>query len=1008
MMRTVLALVALLATSAFAQQNNWTIDRVAGSAVMDEVSTLTFRVTNLATSRDPISSFTIGIPNGPYDIDGATAPPGWRASNIDRKDRTLTFRAIDACTTTSIGLLPGQSALFEARVVGVPLSADAAGQALQKSKTKVLDICNRNVTFRDYGGTHTWTLVGLSSRMTSSARALDTGDQVTVTLTITNTSSVTQSAITPTAPVLTGTATFVLVSGPTPASVNSLTQDSTASFSWVYRATGRGSVRFASSARNAAVTSPLASSPDLNVGAFPAALISTPSATVNNGVITLQVLPTNNGASPLTNVTPLPATVTPTGTATATLITGPTPSSVDALGSRSTTAFTTTWNIRGDPGDRITFQARARAVDALGATVTSDPLSSADVTLRELTVTPSPSSVLTGAGTTQITYRLANGSDLPITGVVLMTPDANLFRTPTVVALPTGWTWSPSSTPRGVRFDANTAARILPGQTQTLTISYASIGTVTVNTPTSHKAHIIFSDTTTARAECQVTVVVNRPVPDISMPVAVATTGRVHFTWSNPALHDGVLILRSAGAPPNTAPAPGRRYPPGTALGNATVVYEDALSFNSSFADTGLTNGTVYYYRLYNRDEYGLYSPGNVPTASPNNHLLVITPGTAASDPLWCSTMGLPALQQPFTDLGKAIYQSTNGSYFTGNFITTGAPVNGNEKWRPSLTRGVVQARPTAQKLNGATEPSIFVGDQLGYAYRLSGATGAVTWTGNGGVALGEVIQAQSVIAVRSFSSAAFQAKYPTDVVFFSTRNSTVRSSNSVRALRADTGAQLFAYQPGNLDQITGAPMFDFLAGTLWVASLSTAGPSLRVIDVVNPTAAPLLLVSDLGDIPTGVTRQGGTNQALVVDRNGNARGYGINTRTLAWQINVGGLVTSPLVAYQDDFFASTATGVQRFHINTATNVVTPVWAAPAAMRLPTSVRVDAVAGKLFVGDADGFLRRLNLDTGVIERSVRVSTVGGVSMPSLDTTAGLKRVYVGTADGRLCGFTTTF
>jgi hypothetical protein len=337
-----------------------------------------------------------------------------------------------------------------------------------------------------------------------------------------------------------------------------------------------------------------------------------------------------------------------------------------------------------------------------------------------------------------------------------------------------------------------------------------------------------------------------------------------------------------------------------------------------------------------------------------------------------------------------------------------GAPVNGNEKWRPSPTRGVVQARPTAQKLNGATEPSIFVGDQLGYAYRLSGATGAITWTGNGGVALGEVIQAQSVLAVRAFSSTAFQAAYPADLVFFATRNSNPRSSNAVFALRADTGAQVFSYRPGDLDQVTGQPMFDFAGSTLWVSSLRTAGPSLRVLDVLNPSAAPLLVVSDLGDIPTGVTRQGSLNQALVVDRAGNARGYSIPLRTQRWQFNVGGPVTTPLVVFGDDFFASTSTGVQRFHIDAATNVVTPVWAAPAAMRLPSSVRVDSASGKLFVGDADGYLRRVDLATGVIERSVRVSTVGGVSMPSLDSTVGLKRVYVGTADGRLCAFNTTF
>ncbi len=997
MRRASLLLMALVAGAAFAQNNSWTIDRTAGTAVMDEVSALTFRVANAATSRENIQSFSIAIPAGPYDIDGATAPSGWRASEIDRRNRTVTFRAINACTGNTIGLRPGQSALFEARVLGVPVSADVAGQDIIKGRTNVLDACGTGLTFKSLGGTHSWALVGLSARVTTTARALDTGDQLTVALTITNTSSVTQSGIVPAAPVLTGTATFALVSGPTPASINSLAQDSNATFSWVYRATGRGSVRFGASARNAAVSSVVAQSPDVNVGAFPAAVLTTPSTTVSNGVITLQVLPTNNTASPITTLTQLPPTVTPTGTASATLANGPTPASVDALGPRSTTAFTSTWTIRGDPGDKVTFQARARGTDALGANVASDPLSSAEVTLRELTVTPSPTSVLSAAGTSTITYRVANGSPLSVSGVVLMTPDANLFRTPTAIDVPAGWTASLSTAPRGVRFEASLAARLAPGQAQTFSINYVSIGTVTVNTPTSHKAHIIFADTTTARAEGTVTVVVNRPVPDLSMPVAVATPGRAHFAWSNPALHDGVLILRAAGAAPDTAPTPGRRYAPGTALGNATVVYEDSMSFNTSFADTGLVNGTSYFYRLYNRDEFGLYSPGNVPATSPGNYLLVIAPGIAGNDALWCSTMGLPALQQPFVDLGRAIYQSTNGSYFTGNVITVGAPVNGNEKWRPSVTLGVVQARPTF------TGGAIYVGDQLGYAYRMSATTGAISWT----VPLGEVIQAQSVVIGSVATSAAFKAKYGSlDLMLFATRNNTSPSNNSVKALRTDTGAEVFPYQPGDLGQVTGPPVFDYTHNYLWLASARAGGPSLRVVDVL--TLAPVVVVSDLGDIPGGVTRQGFVNQVLVADRSGVARGYSVPTQLQLWQVNLGGTVTNPLVAFQSDFFASTATGVQRFHIDTATNTVTPVWAAPTAMRLPSSVRVDGAASKVFVSDADGYLRRLDLATGAVESSVKVSTVGGLSMPGLDTTAGLNRVYVGTADGRLCAYPTTF
>ncbi|MFO0600266.1 MAG: hypothetical protein U0228_33460 [Myxococcaceae bacterium] len=998
---------ALAAAPALAQQNNWTIDRVSGTAVMDEVSPLVFRVANAATSRTNIESFTIGIPTAPYDIDGATAPAGWHASSIDRRNRRVTFTAVNSCLASSNALRPGQSALFEVRVVGVPVNQDQANQGLTLNRTDVLDPCNRNITFRQPTGAWTWTLVSFGAKVTTSQRDMPVGDTVTVTLTFLNDSTATQNNITPAAPTITGTATFALVSGPTPASVTNFVIDAVSTFTWVYRATGAGTATFSTKAGSTVATSPLVTSPPVLVGAFPAAVIATPTSVVSSGTVTVQVIASNNDLAAMTNVSSTTPVAAVTGAATATRLSGPTPTSVGALAANATTAFTTTWRVTGNPGDKVTFSAGASGTLSSGTTINAAPVTTGTVTVQETTLTPAPNAVFSGSGATRIAYRVSNGSGQGISRVVLMTPDANLFRTPTAVSVPAGWTAGTSASPRGISFTSTSAAQIPAGGAQTFTINYVSIGTVTTNTATTHKAHLTFADGTTSRIDSTVTVAVNRPIADVIIPVAVATPTRVHFTWSNPSTHDGVLILRSAGAPPNTAPVSGTRYPAGTALGNATVVYEDSLSFNGSVADTGLTNGTSYYYRIYNRDEFGVYSPGSVPAASPNNYLLAIPPGTASNDALWCSTVGLPALQQPFTDLGKTVFQSTNGSFFTANTITVGAPVNGNEKWRPSLTRGVVQARPTAIRLNGATEPSLFVGDQLGYGYRVDGATGALTWTGNGGVALGEVIQAQAVVAVRSFATPAFQAAYPTDLVFFGTRNNTSRTSNSLYALRADTGAVQFRYQPGNLDQITGPVLFDFVGNTLWIASLKTGGPSLRVLDALNPAAAPLLTVTDLGDIPTGVTRNGNTNQALVVDRGGVIRGYYIPSRAQLWQASAGGTVTQPLVTYGNDFFVSTQTGVQRFTVDPTTFAVTSVW-GPVAMRLPSSVRVDGTNGKIYVGDGDGFLRRLNLATGAVESSVRVSTTGGVSMPSLDTTAGLNRVYLGTADGRLCAYPVTF
>lgn len=1007
MRRALAVCAALAASSALAQQNAWSIDLVSGVAVMEEVSPLVFRVTNAASSAKTIASFTIGIPSQPYDVDGAVPPAGWRASSIDRKNRRVTFTVMGACSTPTMGLRPGQSALFEVRVLPLAQSRDQANEKLDKNRTDVVDVCNANANFRSFTGNSNWTLVGLGADVATSVRALDLSDQITVTLSITNESSATQNAIAPTAPVPSGTAGFTLVSGPTPASVSNLAQDAVATFTWVYRATARGSATFQASARNAAVSSPMAVSEPVLVSAFPAATIATPASVVSGGTATVRVLPTNNGTETLTVVTPLP--LSPTGTGTATPLSGPTPSQVGALSPRATTAFTSTWRVTGSPGDRVAFSGYVTAQNAAGATLTSDPVTSEDVRIDEVTVTASPEAVLSGSGATQIRYTVANGSDQPISGLEFIKPDANLFRTPSATAVPSGWTSGTGRRRSGIAFTANNAAaQLQPGATQTFTIAFTSIGTTTVTTPVSHKVQVTFADTTTVRSWDIVTVVVNHAVPDVLLPIAVATPGRAYFSWSNPGVHDGVLILRAAGAAPNTAPAPGVRYPPGTTLGNATVVYEDALSFNTSFADTGLTNGTSYYYRIYNRDEFGLYSPGNVPAPSPGNQLLVIPPGTATSDALWCSTVGLPALQQPYTDLGKAVYQSSNGAFFTGSVITVGAPVNGNEKWRPTLTRGVVQARPTAVRLGGASEPSLFVGDQLGYAYRLNGGTGTIAWTGKGGAPLGEVIQAQATVAVRAYSNAAFQAKYPGDLVLFGTRNNSSRTSNSVTALDAATGAVAFTWQPGDLDQVTGAPMFDIAGNTLWIASLRTGGPSLRVIDLLNPAGAPLLTVSDLGDIPSGVTFAGTTNEALVVDRTGVARGYDVATRAQRWQLNLGATVTAPLVSWGTDVFASTSTGVQRYHVDPATWAVTPVWTAPVALRLPTAVRVWAASGKVFVGDGDGFLRRLDAATGAIEASVKVSTVGGISMPSLDSTAGLQRVYVGTADGRLCVYPVGF
>lgn len=984
-----LVLVAL-AAPAFAQQSTWSVTRTAGAAVMEEVSPLTFTVANGATSTAAIQRFSLQLNPAKYDVDGATAPTGWRVATVDRISRTVTFQATAACSSTS-GLRPGQSSDFEVRVIGREEAADQLGERLLS--VKLDETCAPGTKFKNPTLNDTWTLHGLSGEVTVGPRALDLGSQIAVTLSIVNRSTQAQTAITPQAPTVRGAATFTLVSGPTPAQVNNLAIDATASFSWVYQATGRGVSTFEVSARNAAVSSPPRSSLEVSVGSFPAVLTVQPTTTVSGGEVTLQLQVTNNHPTTLTTVQPDPLVVTATGGATATLVQGPTPASVPTLTAGTTAGFSYRYRIDGAVGGQVTFTGRARATDATGATVQTDPVRSGTVSIGELTMTATPQSVISGSGATTIGYTVRNGGSQPITSVLLLTPDTTLFRTPTATAVPAGWTATASNNPRGMRFSGGS---IPVGGSLTFSMAYASIGTVSQPTPTTHRGQVTFADgVTTARADARVTVATNRVIPDIIAPVAVAKPGSVQVYWSNPSVHDGLILLRSTGAPPDTAPTQGVRYVQGDLLGNATVVYADVFSTATGFTDTSVTSGSTYYYRFHNRDEFSVYAAGNTPAPAPGNHLVVPVPTTGASQPTWCASSGMPALQQPFTDSGRAIYQSSNARYFFGHVASSTAAQDGTEKWRPSLTTGVVQARPVMQ--SGA----IYVGDQLGYAYRVSAATGAIDWVGNGGQPLGEVIQAPAAVALRQFSSPAFQAAYAGDLVFFATRNAT--TANSVRALRTDTGALAWTYQPGDLGQVTGAPLYDPVSATLWVASAGS--PSLRVLDTVNP-ATPLLVVSDLGDLPGGATRFGGVNQVLVVDRSGKARGYHVNTRALVWESALGGTVTSAPVTFGTDFIVSSTTGVQRYHYDATTNAVTAVWPSPTALRLPTPARVDVAGGKAYLGDGDGYLRRLDLATGAVESSLRLSTVGGVSMLSFDFT--LQRLAAGTADGRLCAVPLSF
>lgn len=1014
-----LALVLFVPGAALAA-NNWTVATYSGTAVMDEVSTLTFTVSNARNSTNPMNLVTLRLPTGTsgadYIIEGGIAPRGWQVSTVDRRNRAVTFIATGTCP--SKGLARATSAQFGVKVTAISAATDLTGDAIVASRSDAEDTCTRR-TFNQFTGTASWPRVGLGAQASVSPRTLDLDGTVTLTLAVTNRSTVTQSAIAPTVPVTAGTATFAVVTGPTPTTL-SLPVDATGTFTWTLRATGRGTSTLGSSARNTAVSSPVDVTLPLNVGAFPAYADLAPQQVASGSIVTASLTVSNNSSDPYQNVAP--STPTFAGTAVATLVSGPTPASVATLSAGSSTRFSWTYRITGLAGDQFQMSGLATGTGSAGP-ISSDPVGSAIGSVVTHSLLAAPSALLSGSTNRAIQYTVFNGGTQNVTSVQLLTPP-NAF---TVSGSPftqdtSGWTQTTGG--RGYTWTApNTAAQLVPGATKTFTLYYSRVGPVTAQTNYAHRFVLTQTDRTTVRVETTVTLFVARAIPEVTSVVALSQSAKNTLIWNNPVDHDGVLVLRAMGAAPNTPPVAGTRYPIGWLLGNATVVYTDSASFTSSYPDTGVINGTRYLYKVYNHDEFFLYSPGNVPSSTG----LLAIPTAAPGAPAWCYSVGMFTLQQPYTDFGVGVYSSSQARAVTGNRISADPTLDGTELWRPASTSGVTQSRPTVTPLVGRSGMYLVAGDQSGFTYAIDVSNGSTVWKGIDGGSFGAV-QAQAAVQLAQYTSVtsdagiAYRTKYPnTDLVFFGTRTAS-RTGNSIWALSGFDGTSKWSVTPGDLDIISGGMVVDYETNRLWVASRAGAGglqPSLRAIDILNPTAVPISF--QLGDIDNAVVRNASLREIHVVTNAGIAYGFDATTMAQRWTYNLGGPVSGYLVPVVNGFIASTANGVQLYKVVTSavgdggvSRAVFPQWPNPTspvatAIVGPSAARLDSssIPYKVYVSDSSGKVNRLSFATGALETSLVVSNMG-LGMPSIDPLSSPKRLYVGGQDGRLCAVNLPF
>jgi hypothetical protein len=150
-----------------------------------------------------------------------------------------------------------------------------------------------------------------------------------------------------------------------------------------------------------------------------------------------------------------------------------------------------------------------------------------------------------------------------------------------------------TSTPFRIRFVAKAHASLAAG-------TYAVTGTVTSFTSTNSQAG---TDTDSATI-----TVDNSPPSDATWGTIASGDQQIQLNWTNPGSDfNKVVILRRVGSAVGDAPTEGTEYNVNDTIGSSTVRYVGSLE---TFTDTGLTNGTDYYYKIFAYDDYINYASG--------------------------------------------------------------------------------------------------------------------------------------------------------------------------------------------------------------------------------------------------------------------------------------------------------------------------------------------------------------------------------------------------------------
>lgn len=312
--------------------------------------------------------------------------------------------------------------------------------------------------------------------------AVNQGQNITVTMRVTNSGTTNADNVVPDPPTLGGSSTATLVSGPSPASAT-VPGNGYKDFVWYYQAGSQnGTVNFTAGASGVDASSgnPVTAAPGtsndvtVQLGAGLSVSISAPTPVSTGQNMLVKITVTNTGESGATNV--VPSALTLGGTSSANYVSGPIPGTAD-IAAGASKEFIVGYTAGGTAGT-VTFTGNASGFDATnGAPISSAPATSNTATVQRkaalsssIIATPNP---VNWAQTFTVTMTVYNNGQAaaqtvaPSALTVAGTSGATKISgpTPASASIPGGgqqaftWTYTAASTSGSVTFTGNASGK---------------------------------------------------------------------------------------------------------------------------------------------------------------------------------------------------------------------------------------------------------------------------------------------------------------------------------------------------------------------------------------------------------------------------------------------------------------------------------------------------------------------------------------------------------------------